>query len=324
MRCFIVVRSILAIVLYALECGLVLANGNVNEWLVRIQAAGRNRAYIGTYVVSSDQGVSTARIWHVCDGTQQMERVETLSGAAQTTLRHNDQVVIHNPATKTTLVERRQIWAGIDEIVRNAAIPEHYNARIASMDRVAGLDAKVLELTARDKWRYSYRVWMEKSTGLVLRMQTLDTNGAMLEELSFSDIQLPAPVKMENIQRLITAATDESAGNRVNKLAETKLTLTDAAWKIKPVVPGFQSVACYSSGGREQDRTQQCVYSDGLATVSVFSRQSDSSALAQGQVSRMGSTRAMAVRYDLWQLTFVGEVPVATLKAFAESVERQR
>ena len=301
-----------------------MANGNVNEWLARIQSAGRNRAYIGTYVVSNDQGVSTARIWHVCDGTQQLERVETLSGAAQTTLRHNDQVVIHNPATKTTFLERRQSWAGIDEIVRNAAIPEHYNARIASMDRVAGLDAKVLELTARDKWRYSYRVWMEKNTGLVLRMQTLDTNGAMLEELSFSDIQLPAPVKMENIQKLIAAATDESAGIRVNKPDQTKLALADAAWKIKPVVPGFQSVACYSSGAREQDRTQQCVYSDGLATVSVFSRQNDSSALAQGQVSRMGSTRAMAVRYEPWQLTFVGEVPVATLKAFAEGVERQR
>ena len=52
----------------------------LGEWLLRMHDASRRRAYVGTFVVSVGSSMSSARIWHVCDGEQQMERVETLTG----------------------------------------------------------------------------------------------------------------------------------------------------------------------------------------------------------------------------------------------------
>ena len=53
---------------------------DMGAWLKRMQEAPRRRAYAGTYVVSSSAGaLSSARIWHVCDGSQQMERIEALT-----------------------------------------------------------------------------------------------------------------------------------------------------------------------------------------------------------------------------------------------------
>ena len=66
---------------------------SINDWLLRMHEAAQKRAYIGTYVVSSGSGMSSAKIWHVCEGNQQMERVETLTGAPRSTFRHNDKVV---------------------------------------------------------------------------------------------------------------------------------------------------------------------------------------------------------------------------------------
>ena len=53
----------------------------VVEWLERMHAAARQRSYVGTFVVSAPAGnLSSARIWHVCEGDLQMERIEALSG----------------------------------------------------------------------------------------------------------------------------------------------------------------------------------------------------------------------------------------------------
>jgi sigma-E factor negative regulatory protein RseB len=73
---------------------------SVNEWLMRIHDASRKRAYTGTFVVSVGADMASARIWHVCDGEQQMERVESLTGAPRSTFRHNNHVVTFFPDTK--------------------------------------------------------------------------------------------------------------------------------------------------------------------------------------------------------------------------------
>src|SRR5688572_12236671 len=50
---------------------------SVVEWLQRMHAAARQRSYVGTFVVSAAAGnLSSARIWHVCEGDLQVERVE--------------------------------------------------------------------------------------------------------------------------------------------------------------------------------------------------------------------------------------------------------
>ena len=81
----------------------------IAEWLARMHAAARKRAYIGTFVVSAGTNMSSARIWHICDGTQQMERVESLSGPPRSTFRRNDQVVTFLPETRTAVAERRML-----------------------------------------------------------------------------------------------------------------------------------------------------------------------------------------------------------------------
>jgi sigma-E factor negative regulatory protein RseB len=53
----------------------------------------------------------------------------------------------------------------------------------------------VVELNPRDKLRYGYRIWSEKKSGLVVKLQTLDVDGRVLEQAAFSELQLDAPVQ---------------------------------------------------------------------------------------------------------------------------------
>ncbi|HEX5785962.1 MAG TPA: sigma-E factor regulatory protein RseB domain-containing protein, partial [Burkholderiaceae bacterium] len=81
---------------------------SLTDWLTRLNEASRRRTFTGTFVVSTAQAMSSARIWHACDGAQQLERVDTLTGPARTTVRRNDEVVTFIPEARTTVQERRE------------------------------------------------------------------------------------------------------------------------------------------------------------------------------------------------------------------------
>ena len=54
---------------------------------------------------------------------------------------------------------------------------------------MAGFDADIVRLAAQDGWRYGYRIWSERRTGLVIKMQTLDAAGRVLEQSVFLELQ---------------------------------------------------------------------------------------------------------------------------------------
>lgn len=304
---------------------------SLSVWLARAQAASRQRAYTGTFVVSAGAEMSTAKIWHVCDGTNQMERVETLTGVPRSTFRRNDQVLTMYPATKVAVAEQRELFGQFPNILQTAddSTAEHYTLKAMGNERVVGIDAEVVQLIPRDGSRFGYRVWSERKSGLVLRLQVLDSDGRVLEQSAFSELQLDAPVSMQRLSAMM-AATD---GYRMEQRAVRKVDAQELGWSLRNVVPGFRPVGCYQRalqagaavGGSSQEGTLQWLFSDGLATVSMFIDGYDARRhLKEGAVELGGATRSVSRRFGEWWITVVGEAPVPTLTAFAQSLERRK
>ena len=93
------------------------AERSISEWLMRMHEASRLRSYVGTFVVSSNTGsMSSARIWHACDGDLQVERVESLTGAPRSTFRRNDEVVTFLPESRVVRTEKRGIARPVSQL----------------------------------------------------------------------------------------------------------------------------------------------------------------------------------------------------------------
>lgn len=304
----------------------------VGEWLMRLHEASRQRAYLGTFVVSSASGaLSSARIWHVCDGEQQMERVETLTGVPRSTFRRNDQVVTFLPESRVARTEKRESLGLFPNLLKSGdhAIPEFYSVRQTGSDRVAGFDADIVQFVPRDALRFGYRLWSEKRTGLVIKLQTLDAAGHVLEQAAFSELQLDAPVKMGKLAQMM-ANTD---GYRFEKAEAVKTTAAAEGWALRSPVPGFRSMSCLkrpgSPGQAAAEGTVQWIFSDGLASVSLFVEAYDRQRHTQEGLMAMGATQTLTRQVNdrvggAWWLTAVGEVPAQTLQAFAQSLERRK
>src|SRR5690242_19001840 len=113
-----------------------------------MQEASRLRSYVGTFVVSSGGGaMSSARIWHVGDAGQQIERVEVLTGAPRSTIRRNEEVATFLPEHRLVRAERREELGLFTNILKStdASIPDFDAARRIGADRVAGFDADVVQ-----------------------------------------------------------------------------------------------------------------------------------------------------------------------------------
>ncbi|MGA8516335.1 MAG: MucB/RseB C-terminal domain-containing protein [Burkholderiaceae bacterium] len=304
---------------------------SINDWLLRMhEAAMKKRSYIGTLVQSSPQAMSSARIWHACDGNQQMERIETLTGAPRSTFRHNDKQVTFMPDQKVARIEKREQIGGFPELLKPGAgnIPEFYAVKALGHERIAGLDADVVQLVPKDPLRFGYRIWTEKKSNLVVKLQTLDAAGSVLEQAAFSELQLDAPVKMEKLAQMM-AATD---GYKLDQPLLTKTTAAAEGWGLKSPVAGFKPLNCYkrptqaAAAGAEPGAAQtlQWIFSDGLATVSLFVEDFDKTRHTQEGLISAGATHTLLKRMNEYWLTAVGEVPPQTLKTFAQGLERKK
>jgi sigma-E factor negative regulatory protein RseB len=299
---------------------------NITDWLMRMHEASRKRSYVGTFVVSSGAAMSSARIWHVCQGDQQVERVETLTGLPRTVYRHNDQVHTFMPDSKVMLRERRESLGMFPDLLKsaNSGIADFYSAKAMGSERVAGIQADVIELVPKDKLRFAYRIWAEDKSGLVLKLETLSEGGQVLEQAAFSELQLDVPLKMDKMLKMM----ETTDGYRVEKLQLQKTTAHAEGWVLKTPVPGFKSVSCFKrpTSGRiaaGHAEPMQWTFSDGLASVSLFVEPYDRRHHQQASSLSIGATQTITRRLDTFWVTVMGEVPLGTLKLFASGLERK-
>lgn len=305
---------------------------DLNQWLLRMHNASSRKAYVGTFVVmSAAGGMYSSRIWHVCDGDVQMERVDALTGPPRSTLRRNDQVITFLPELRVARAEKRDSFGVFPNLRRGGdpALANLYQASAQGVDRVAGFDADVVLIQPKDAQRFGYRIWSEKKSGLVVKIQTLDAEGRVLEQAAFSELDLEANVKMEKLAQMMAA----TSGYRVEHPDLTKTTALQEGWALKGPVAGFQTVSCYKRGmvgsttigpKAPPEPTLQWTFSDGLATVSLFIEPYDRQPRTADEVQlSMGATQTLGKRVlSDWWVTVVGEVPAQTLKLFAQSLER--
>jgi len=296
-------------------------------WLMRTHEATRRLAYTGTFVVSSGGAMSSFKISQVCEGSQKIERVETLSGAPRSTFRYNDQVVTFMPEQKLMRSETAGSLGMFPELLQSAdnRVPDFYRVRKEGVERVAGLDADVVMLEPRDALRFGYRVWTEQKRGLVVKLQTLDGSGKVLEQAAFTELQLDAPVKMDKLVQMMGKVD----GYRIEKSPLIKTTAVAEGWSMKAPVAGFKSVNCYKRpasavGPVVRGEAVQWIFSDGLASVSVFLESFDRQRHDKESSLSIGATQTLSRQVGEFWLTVMGEVPMSTLRMFAGNLERKR
>lgn len=294
-------------------------------WLSRIHAATKKRSFFGTFVVSTGATIASARIEHYCDGTNQFERIEPLDGHRRQVLRHNDLVTSLWPQQQVALIETRQsmsqfpalLSAGVGRIV------DRYRVRPLGEGRVAGHEAHVLLLSPKDGFRFGYRLWAEKDSGLLLRAEVLDEREGVLEASAFSDVTIGVKPRPEQVLKAMKGLE----GWRIERTVLEPTDLQSEGWELHALPPGFLLVSTVrrsmATDAAAPPGVLQSIYSDGLTHVSIFIEPFVSTLHQRETMTSVGATQTMTHRLGEWWITVIGDVPAATLRGFVLGLERR-
>jgi len=303
----------------------------VRAWLLRIHDAASRRNFQGTFVVSGGGSVASARISHYHDGPNQYERIESLDGRQRKVFRHNDVVHTFWPASRVAMIEQRGQLSSFPGLLQagDDGLAEWYEVRLEGVDRVAGHEANVLAVKPRDSYRYGYRLWADRASGLLLRVDVIGERGESLETAAFSEVSIGVRSQPDSVVQEM----NKLDGYRIVRPALTITRLEAEGWSMRPVTPGFKLVSCVR---RQMDRLGelagdpsaapviQTIFSDGLTYVSVFIERFRPDRHTEPVFVALGATVTLGQRQGDWWVTVVGDTPPATLKTFAAALERKK
>ncbi|MBN3805680.1 sugar dehydratase [Paraburkholderia sp. Ac-20336] len=301
------------------------ARRSAAELLDRIHQAAQQQNYEGAFVYQRGNFVQTSRIAHYsthADG--EFEQLESLDGKPRKMLRHNDDMFTFVPERHLVVVEKRQNRDSFPALlaVDGEQVLSVYEPKMLADDRVAGVDSLVMELDPKDAYRFAYKLWADRKTGLLLRAQTLDPSGQVLEQLSFSQVRIGVPVDKAGIVNGIR----NLAGWTVVRPPVEPVDMAAQGWQITPSVPGFHMIRqlrrpmASREAGQPPIPVDQAVFSDGLAAISVFVEPVENNSRKEG-TGNSGATHVLVKRQGNFWITLLGEVPQTTLQQFASAIE---
>lgn len=317
------VRRIVPALAVGFACSSQAAPNDAMGWLQRAVQASRGASYAGTFVHTNGDRISTVRITHVNAGGDETERVEPLDGPPLEILRRNEEMFCYFPDAKTVRLDRRITATFFPSILRGTAeaIGQSYEVRLGKSERVLGYDCQWIRLEPKDNLRYSQRLCAEFGTGLVIRAKTFDDHRHVIEQYTFTDLKLGNHVVRNDVKSIFEArvkrwTTDAQPRDEAKNV--------DTGWVVADTPPGFKKVT-------ELKRTlpgrplpvSQLVYTDGVASISVFVEPNTAPKRTSEAATEEGTTTFFVRPLGDQVVTVLGEVPLATAQQVGRSVARR-
>jgi sigma-E factor negative regulatory protein RseB len=289
-------------------------------WLQRATDAARDSSYAGTFVHTNGERISTIRLTHVSTHGDEHERIEALDGPPYEIVRRNDEMFCYYPDAKTVRLDRRVNARFFPSLFRAPAdvIAQSYDVKLGNLENVLGYQCRWIELDPRDSKRFPERLCSEAATGLVVRAKTLSLKGQVIEQYTFTDLRLGPHVARGDVKSIFEARVKQWITDAQPR-EEAKG--VDTGWSVDSLPAGFRKVTELrrTLPGRPHP-VSQLIYSDGIASLSVFIEPNGAPKRTAEASSEDGTTTFFARPMGDQLVTVLGEVPLATAEQVAGGV----
>lgn len=290
------------------------AGGN---WLVQAAQAVRDTSYTGVLVYLRGGQMNTLRIAHRYRDGHERERVVALSGQPREVIRKNNVATCILPKKKiviTTQHARSSLLSRFANVSSDRFA--NYEISVQGDKRLAGRMCRVILVKPQDKYRYGYRLVMDKKTNLPLKFELLNDK-RVLEQMMFTSVSYPESIPDSVLQQTLDTHGFQHIKNLPNIENKTSGSRKDIIWHATQLPAGYHLAATGIHGKASAAPVRQLLFTDGIATVSAFiapvvKGHEFTGATSMGAVNAYGRVKSGS------QITVVGQVPGQTVRSIAE------
>ena len=301
-------------------------SGNPQQSLDRMARAAQELNYDGTFVYRNGATIQSMRIIHRGGGEGERERLVALSGAAREVIRDSERVTCILPDSQTVVVakSRPRTFPYSKLFASDTGFSSFYVLSAERGERVAGRHTQLVTVDPHDRFRYGYRLWMDRDLGLLLKSELIDERGEIVEQLVYTNIELPASIPDELLEPAISGAGYTWYNDDRSEPVSAAAADSEPGWYPGWLPDGFElSEVARDPILASRDPVEHLVFSDGLASVSVFIEQLDAASEPLAGLDTMGAVNAYGRMIEDYQITVVGEVPATTVERISRSIVRR-
>lgn len=296
----------------------------VEAWLQKMHRSAHMSNYTGKFIYQQGSQLSLMRIIHAVTKDGERERLISLDDVGREIIRTKDSVICILPDRKSVVVEKGRPKQKFPPAfpMKIAVLKNYYHFTLDGKERVAGRMTQRIVISPKDKFRYGHSLWVDRETGLLLKTHLFDEAGNLLEQFMFIEINFMDSIPESMLKPRSTGETytwleAKKPDSDINSAHE------DEVWVVRKLPVGFSDDMKRHHNMPNQKTVRQLVFTDGLASVSIFIEKHQASMPNLVGRSSMGAVNAFGKLIKAYHVTAVGEVPQATVQMISESVSYQ-
>ncbi|NQZ26231.1 MAG: MucB/RseB C-terminal domain-containing protein [Colwellia sp.] len=289
-------------------------------WLEQLSKSLRELNFTTSFVVVKNNQAEPYHWLHgIGENSQELEIFSRLNGPRRDILRQGDIVSYIEPEQEPYSIISQSVQSPIPTIFRGdfSELEDNYRFISVGRSRVLGRVAQLVRIVAKDKYRFSYWLWLDQQTGLLLKMAILTRQGLLLEQIQFTHIEVSEQLSESLVQFQSTELPE------IIKLNNQKKNRV-LAWKVDWLPQGFAVIKSNqhnlnSHNQGENKAVEFMLFSDGLVEISVYVNLSQENFRAPEYASD-GATMVFNHIVQGIEVGIVGDIPLTTAKKIAESI----
>ncbi|MDC8832751.1 MucB/RseB C-terminal domain-containing protein [Alteromonas gilva] len=285
------------------------------EWLERLAQANRQSNFEVSFVLTRPGQEVIPYLWRhaLLENGLEAEQLNLQNGPGQEMIRLGNVVSVFEPDVQPYSIYADAITGPLpsDLLYEPQALVDAYQFITIGRTRVSGRPAQQLRIVSRDNKRYNYQLWLDEETGMLLKLNMVDLQGALLEQVQVTGIKVspePAPYFAKINPQALPSAVAMTPKTRQHQ------------WEVQFIPVGMQEIKRET---RRLAMTGQVVeyklFSDGMVDVSVYVQPAHDS-LDSDVVLRHSTNTFLSLTTGQIQITVIGKVPPATAYEIAHSL----
>lgn len=268
----------------------------------------RQLDFQGSFVYLRGGKAEAMRIFHA-GGSPERERLVGLNGARTEIARVGGVVTCVNGDAPSKLFDTPGVrLLPLLPDLRGGSLATLYAVSAGDEERVAGYRARRIDIVPRDGYRYGYRLWLEDESGLPLRSSIVDASRRTLEEYMFVTLDIGTRPRDSDLAPSTNAGVAETADE----------TRAQPRWQVSDPPPGFVLTRTQRPA-QGDDNSEHQIYSDGVASVSVYVEPHVGTNSADRGLAR-GMLNIFTREGGGWRVAAIGDVPRVTLERMVGSM----
>ena len=291
------------------------------EYLQFMQKSYKELNYELLYLNSLQNQVDPKQLIHGVINKQEIAYFRYLNGAMRESLQFAGKISYFEQGSQAYSLQS----AHDRSVFANIANFDFFNGQnsyeyiILGKGRIAGKEAIAIRMVSKDEYRYSHIIWLDVSSYLPLRLDTLNKSNLILEQVMVVSL---------HITETVNPWLEKLSQKQLPQLLHFPQPLQQQAseWKVNWLPTGFKVVKNdqHKLVMYENEPVSYIMLNDGLVSVSIYISPKKVELEKKQKIIQRGATVLYTYQKDDVEMNIIGEIPVVTAKRLIESVTKVR